>query len=1090
MAKQILSQVKRVGEYRKLLQPINYNNIQAYVEQNMPGEAKLFLAKIHEDNIYLTWYIEDDTVFEFKPLSKASDSNKEYIYQLLYEQLEIAKSKLSDNKELSDYAEKILYIPSDDCLYYAVKENGDFIISLTKWGYTPINLQAGDNVLSALIKKRKPRTNTILHLAYSTGEAISNTSFFLNKSDETRQLQTNADGTCNLRYIPVGTRLLTSMEEGMKLDVQEVVIQEDIADYHLTFPYYTEAVIRVLNQFDEPCPAYSLSVDNTTYTSDINGEINLKLIKLVNNDEVLNVGPPEQTENTSTFHLSKNSNENYFTYRINQGYECSLIVSVNYEDGKPAVNYPLQVENGTSEKIDTDSNGIIAITNREIGEKFVVTDWNNPQNSVSTQLNRGKNELSLTVAREEEKKVKIGLVDYKKNPIKGVDLSIQVSKNEKTSETTDVNGFSTYPISLFSHNDKVKCSFSALGVNGSKKDKQYVKSFKYDESISEYVLQIRKKNFKWLWLLLLLLLIPLFFNFEKDIFVQTVLENGNPCKETCISGKFKSNFLYKDGKFFKKQFLDETKCDVNGVVQFENIGYSGYSFIFHMFSKIHFRAESDCNEQVSLDAPFFHFLFSDTLKIKMKEKLIDFSVQVLDAELEIPIVDADLEYSFKKSDKLQNGKQKTNAEGKVIISGVPKCSAIELLKANKKGYEENSKEKIVVSEALSNIPNAVVYLKPIKKRITFFVKNKFTKEPLPNATVNIQLNDPRSNQQSDENVKTDLDGMGVGFYDDLFLLANIELSASCKYYKDGKLTGRHTVDEFIKLPDSLRIIFLEPEPFTASMRNVDSLTLVPIAGVNNKIEIKSQDGNLYQDEQISNRNGVFSIQARVGDQVSVYSEGGSYYNDKSSSFKFEKETDLLMSPKMLKINFRTVDVLESKSLPNCSLSVKINGKPVSSPTSSGNTGVFSLDVKASDKITIESHLAGYLSNITQVRDLVAAEIFVAKPQKRDIEMHLEPCVETTEKSAEKGKGVLAEYDMKVNGGSFVFEYFTDVEPDIIEVFDARKDEISPANRIFYYNEASGRNKVKKEIIKFKGRVITVKVTSNSLNWSYKVNCPK
>lgn len=89
---------------------------------------------------------------------------------------------------------------------------------------------------------------------------------------------------------------------------------------------------------------------------------------------------------------------------------------------------------------------------------------------------------------------------------------------------------------------------------------------------------------------------------------------------------------------------------------------------------------------------------------------------------------------------------------------------------------------------------------------------------------------------------------------------------------------------------------------------------------------------------------------------------------------------------------------------------------------------------------------------------------------------------------DKGMHTVDDYDMGQDGGTFVFEYFTDNAPDEIIVYDCPSNSLDSSKIIFRYSGASGVE-VFSKTINFSSRVITV-VVNGGTNWYYIVHCPR
>ncbi|WP_277122203.1 hypothetical protein [Bacteroides ndongoniae] len=105
----------------------------------------------------------------------------------------------------------------------------------------------------------------------------------------------------------------------------------------------------------------------------------------------------------------------------------------------------------------------------------------------------------------------------------------------------------------------------------------------------------------------------------------------------------------------------------------------------------------------------------------------------------------------------------------------------------------------------------------------------------------------------------------------------------------------------------------------------------------------------------------------------------------------------------------------------------------------------------------------------------------------------DPCQDYLVDNNDRSKGNVAmkDFDMKVAGGEFVFQYFTDTAPDDISVYDGPSSDYvkGSASRIFHYEGATCTVDYSKSAnITFSSRYICVVVTGGT-NWGYIVRCP-
>lgn len=105
----------------------------------------------------------------------------------------------------------------------------------------------------------------------------------------------------------------------------------------------------------------------------------------------------------------------------------------------------------------------------------------------------------------------------------------------------------------------------------------------------------------------------------------------------------------------------------------------------------------------------------------------------------------------------------------------------------------------------------------------------------------------------------------------------------------------------------------------------------------------------------------------------------------------------------------------------------------------------------------------------------------------------EPCSdqEANNEARNQGKNAVRDYDMKVEGGEFVLDYYTDSAPDVISIYDGPSVDYTKgiAKLIFKYDGSTNNTTYSQHAtVKFASRIICVVVTGGS-NWGYIVRCP-
>lgn len=627
---------------------------------------------------------------------------------------------------------------------------------------------------------------------------------------------------------------------------------------------------------------------------------------------------------------------------------------------------------------------------------------------------------------------------------------------------------------------------------------KYKKGFKFDSDQLEYTFQLKKRNWKWLWLLAILPLFLLFIRCERSIEISTIDKDSEiEIPDVSVEISYTAHYLYKDGKFFASEEVKrDTITNSEGMGKFEKLGCSVFSYIFYCFQKVEYIAKHDCYMlDPSPDTSLFHFTRHKTLNLV--PKTVTVSLETLDKETDEPVADAVVVYSYIKSRKEYVDSVRSDGAGRVEIPDVPQCGDLNIKRASCYGYEDLNNVKRSVASILAANDSAKLLLTPVKTSFSYYVKNKYTKQPIPEASVDVILTS-RNGQTVRGKSTTNVDGKGRGAYSDAFILAKVGLKASKTGYKDGILDGDYTVDQFSKLPDSLRVVYLEPEPSLREFRNVDSISKKPIAGVRNHIERKSIDGNIYQYDEISNRNGIFTFTCIDGDKIKIDSSHPSYESKNTEINMFERTFDILMSQKLTDLVFRTVDGSDYTLLPDCDLSISTSESGVKIPVNSG-CGVFEVNgLYAGENISIIASKNGYSTNSVTISNVSVSSLAYAPQSKRDIPLNIDlpPCNggSSGENGVEAGHiSAPQSYNMGQSSGTFVLTWDNgNALADKIDVYNhAPNEPYDKYPEIFTTGMVFGIGSTN---VRFsRGSVITVVVTTgpyDNSDWNYQVHCPQ
>lgn len=632
-------------------------------------------------------------------------------------------------------------------------------------------------------------------------------------------------------------------------------------------------------------------------------------------------------------------------------------------------------------------------------------------------------------------------------------------------------------------------------------DKKHIfkNDFVFVDGKPEYEFQMKKKSHHWLWILLsVLFLLLCCVRCDRDITV-TAVDNvsGDTLSDVEVTLSHTDYFIYSGGHFFGSKHTElKAKTDGDGNAVFEDMPCSVFSYIFCCLSKAEYTAESTCYHlDPSPETSLFHYTWDKTLK--MVPNTSDITWHVYDKETNEPLAGANMLYEYSLSGATKTDSIKTDAAGKCVLTGIPSCGVVTIKKVSCYGYEEAATEEVSVPDVLTNTDLAKTELVPLKESFTFFVKNANTKQPVPGATVEVTLKSPNGKSMRGQ-AQTNVDGQGRGAYDDAFVLADIHLDATKTHYKPGSWKPKDEKDRqvlrFKELPDSARVIYLEPEPYMEEFQNVDSLTNKPIVGVENKITITS-NGKESTITEISNRNGVFYVNAREGDAISIASTHEFYGPKETTIASFEKGQIIKMYPKQVSLTFRTVDAEDGSLLGDCTLEITTSRSNVIDPHNSGN-GEFTVQglyVDETISIIASKYTAteDYGSNAHTINKISVADLMNASQSKRDIPLQREdeilPCDGGSSVPKQTGEAVhVRTYRMNKRGANTTIDLDFYGEPDYLTVYDG-PNASSPV--IYKRTLLDHEHNI---AIDYTGVTITVKIETSDekkSSWEYQVNCP-
>lgn len=627
----------------------------------------------------------------------------------------------------------------------------------------------------------------------------------------------------------------------------------------------------------------------------------------------------------------------------------------------------------------------------------------------------------------------------------------------------------------------------------------FKKDFGFENGKSEYKFQLRKKSHIWLWLLLTALFFLLCcIRCERTISVTAVDSiSGEALENVEVTLSHVDYYIYKDGRFLGKELQCDTLTTDSDGATFKMQDCSVFSYIFCAFVKAEYTAIGDCHHlEPSLESSLFHYTWNKILRLAPNTS--DISWYIYDKETQEPLAGACVIYQYQLSGTNKTDSVKSDAAGKCILKGIPACGNVTFSKVTCYGFEDADPIEYSVPEILAEPDSARIELTPLKTSFTFFVKNKNTKQPLPDATVDVVLTSG-SGKIVRGQAQTDVDGQGRGAYDDAFILANIDFTARKTHYKDGHFDKKVTVEAFKNLPDSARVIYLEPEPYMEEFQNIDSITGAPIVGVENVITVTS-NGKDSSKTEFSNKNGIFYVKAREGDNIHISSSHNLYETKETGITSFAHGKIICMSPKKVNLVFRTIDAENGSLLDNCILDITTSRSNVSAPHNSGN-GQFKVSGLYVDEtisiIASKFDKFDYGTNAIKIHDAKVSDLMNAHQDARDIPLtlNLEPCNASSHNDHNVPAGSVStpqSYNMGQKSGCFDISWNNGEKcPDKIDIYNHNPGEdYSKTSLIFSTDMITGDGSATVQFSK--GSVITIIVTTGPENgsfWSYKISCP-
>jgi len=389
----------------------------------------------------------------------------------------------------------------------------------------------------------------------------------------------------------------------------------------------------------------------------------------------------------------------------------------------------------------------------------------------------------------------------------------------------------------------------------------------YNPNQQEYIVQLKKTNWWWLLLLLLpLLLLLLQIRIPATIKVGVYEQTYKiPIVNATTSLTYPDrNFIdFLKFKFFTFDTIQKTQItDQQGITKFK-VSYTLYHKLFHSKDEAKITLSGSCIYSTGITDSYFKMIRNSENKVCTNAIFRSYTFIVVEKNTKTPIPNADVEIESILGNSSSKNTYKSDARG-IVESQLPACSEKLNVVASKYGYTSYS-----VSGNFSFFNQSENRILPLDEKyspIEFFVKDLYTKQPIPGATAKIEID---NNQIAEI---TNVDGLGKGMFDSLSNSKTFRIVLSHPAYYD-TITKTFKVEDFAKMNQQDRTFYMRPRPGNTTFWNTDKTTGQPLEGVKNSVYV---NGN-YKGDFISNSNGEFIVPGLLpNDRISISSTKPGY----------------------------------------------------------------------------------------------------------------------------------------------------------------------------------------------------------------------
>ncbi len=418
--------------------------------------------------------------------------------------------------------------------------------------------------------------------------------------------------------------------------------------------------------------------------------------------------------------------------------------------------------------------------------------------------------------------------------------------------------------------------------------------FVFNKNKDTYTIQIKKRNYWWLLLLLLpFLLLILQIKIPKTILFKTVDKTNDIA---LADAKIKFTYPVRNFIDFSKfKFLTNTQEDATAVTGEDGrvkikVKPTLYALLFHKTDLTTVVATGNCIQSDTLNPEYGELLTGKEYEIGLSTQKQKLNFLVIDSSDNQPLPNAEVDINY-----YVNGQKQTftgrSAPNGVFVAEIVYCSEKIEIKASHYGYKNY--EAGNTKDFYENAQNRNIPLEPIMTTVSFVVKDLYDQKTIPNAKVELLINNVS------QNIVTNTNGIGKGAFDSVAISKTIQFNANHLSYYD-TTTQTYTVEEYIDLPENQRVIYMRPKAGNFVFKNIDNLTKEALPGVKNVVFVNNKNiGEFY-----SNNLGEFVVpNLNKDDKISITSTKEDYIdneetirNKKISNLQSQKSRTIPLDP--------------------------------------------------------------------------------------------------------------------------------------------------------------------------------------------------